>query len=117
MTKEASLRLSISQNNVFNLTTDIRKCWTGFRATTPSFQTPHWTLISRGTTQVKKSIVLPSARQIFAFQHFSSHFGALTCTGAGDEVEGCAWGRHTLSVPLRDTEKGVSPVERASVGD
>ncbi|GFY64142.1 hypothetical protein TNIN_16851 [Trichonephila inaurata madagascariensis] len=76
---EASFAL-ISQNNVFNLTTDIRNVGRA-SAQQPVLQTPHWTPhFLRGTTSRKVSLLPPSARQIFAFQHFSSHFGALTRT-------------------------------------
>ncbi|GFY57637.1 hypothetical protein TNIN_242281 [Trichonephila inaurata madagascariensis] len=87
---------------------------TGFRATAPSFRPlildP---LISRGNdTSRKVSFLPPSARQIFAFQHFSSViFGALTCSQLRlRRGRGCAWTfRHTLN-PFTGHRKGVSPV-------
>ncbi|GFY53173.1 hypothetical protein TNIN_249481 [Trichonephila inaurata madagascariensis] len=87
----------------------------GFLLTTPSFQRPLiGPLISRGTTQVEKyRFYPPSARQIFAFQHFGSHFGALTYTlRLRTRVSGCVGHSDTRSIPLRDTE-GRKPCQRS----
>ncbi|GFY40935.1 hypothetical protein TNIN_372751 [Trichonephila inaurata madagascariensis] len=79
-------------------------------------QTPHWTPYSAGTTQVEKYRFSPlSARhQMFAFQHLSSHFGALTCTQASDGPRMCVGHSDTHSIPLR-TKKECKPCQRASV--
>ncbi|GFY64144.1 hypothetical protein TNIN_16871 [Trichonephila inaurata madagascariensis] len=75
-------------------------------------QTPSLDPPLRGeTTGRQKSIVLPpSARSCIRFQHFSSHFGVLTCTlEASDEVEDVR-DIQTHAQSLYGTQKGVSPV-------
>ncbi|GFY53163.1 hypothetical protein TNIN_249381 [Trichonephila inaurata madagascariensis] len=98
------------------LTTDIRKCWTGFRITAPSFQTPHWTPNFAGNdTSRKYRFYPPSARQIFAFNTFSSTCTVLlTYTEASDEGREDVRGtfRHTLESLYRDT-KGVTLASRS----
>ncbi|GFY42773.1 hypothetical protein TNIN_91881 [Trichonephila inaurata madagascariensis] len=56
----------------------------------PVLQTLYWTPNFAGNdTSRKVSALPPSARQIFAFQHLSSHFGALTCTICFGRGRGC----------------------------
>ncbi|GFS59751.1 hypothetical protein TNIN_466721 [Trichonephila inaurata madagascariensis] len=95
--------LSISCKYVFNLTTDIRKCWTG-SANSSVLQTP-LTPISRGNDT--SSIVLPpSNRQMVVFQHSSSHFDALTCTlRLRTRSRMCVGHSDTHSIPLRNKER------------
>ncbi|GFS33260.1 hypothetical protein TNIN_390781 [Trichonephila inaurata madagascariensis] len=55
---------------------------------------------------MKKYRFPPSARQMFAFQHFSSPFGALTCTLRLRTGRGCAWDIQTHTQSLYGTQKG-----------
>ncbi|GFY40931.1 hypothetical protein TNIN_372711 [Trichonephila inaurata madagascariensis] len=89
-----------------NLTTDIRNV-DGLPRNSSVLQT-HWTPNSRrGTTQAEKYRFSPPSarRQMFAFQHLSSHFGALTCTIALRTGRGCAWDIQTHTQSLYGTKK------------
>ncbi|GFY71528.1 hypothetical protein TNIN_93151 [Trichonephila inaurata madagascariensis] len=97
-----------------SLTTDIRKCWTGFRATAPDRFRPSLDPEFRGERLDGKVSFFtpPSNRQMVGFQHFSSPFDALTCTlRLPDGGRGCAWDIRTHSIPLRDTE-GCKPCHK-----
>ncbi|GFS29049.1 hypothetical protein TNIN_136311 [Trichonephila inaurata madagascariensis] len=77
-------------------------------------QTPRGPLISRGTIQVEKFVLPPSARPDISLSNtFSSPFGALTCTlrlpDAVEDVRGTF--EHTLSI-LYGTQKGVKSCQR-----
>ncbi|GFY71148.1 hypothetical protein TNIN_81271 [Trichonephila inaurata madagascariensis] len=85
----------------------------GLRATDTSFR-PSWGPQFRGE-RYRESIVYPlSARQMFAFQHFSSPFGAFNRnTKASDAVEDVRGTfRHTLN-PFTEKKKGCKPCQRA----
>ncbi|GFY74089.1 hypothetical protein TNIN_134731 [Trichonephila inaurata madagascariensis] len=71
-------------------------------------QTPHRPPSAGNDTSRKVSFLPPSARQMFAFQHFSSPFGAsLTCTLRPGRGRGmwCGTFRHTHSIPLAEQRK------------
>ncbi|GFY40945.1 hypothetical protein TNIN_372851 [Trichonephila inaurata madagascariensis] len=100
----------ISQNNVFNLTTDIRKCWTGFRATArPS--DPSLTPTSQGNdTSRKVSFFTPFCSSDVRFPTLEL---ALWCFNlhnkASDGVEeGVGHSEHTQ--PFTEQRKSVNPV-------
>ncbi|GFS38649.1 hypothetical protein TNIN_6641 [Trichonephila inaurata madagascariensis] len=104
MTRRLVLRLSISQNNVFNLTTDIQEMLDpGFRCSTPSFRPSLGPLFAGNDTSRK--VVLPRYSSDIRFQHFGSRWCFNLHTEASDEV-GDMRGtfRHTLEI-AQDTER------------
>ncbi|GFS43179.1 hypothetical protein TNIN_263481, partial [Trichonephila inaurata madagascariensis] len=99
-------------NNVFNLTTAIRV------GRLPRNSSVLQTLIgpllpARGTTQVEKYRLPLLLVRCSAFQHLSSHFGALTCTQRFDGPRMC--GHSDTHQSLYGTKKGCKPCQRASV--
>ncbi|GFY42770.1 hypothetical protein TNIN_91851 [Trichonephila inaurata madagascariensis] len=77
----------------------------GLPRNSPSFRPLIDPLILAGTTQVESNGFTPSARQISAFQHLSSHFGALTCTQGADGSRMCV-DIQTHTQLLYGTKKG-----------
>ncbi|GFY37886.1 hypothetical protein TNIN_342351 [Trichonephila inaurata madagascariensis] len=88
---------------------------TGFKAQQIRPSDPHRTPTSRGTTSRKVSFY-PFCRQMVAFQHFSSPFGALTrTTKASDGVEDVRGHLQTHTQSLYGHRKGCKSCQRASV--
>ncbi|GFY53171.1 hypothetical protein TNIN_249461 [Trichonephila inaurata madagascariensis] len=113
MTRELVLRLSISQNNVFNLTTDIKEmldelpCWHNSVLQTligpPNF--------AGNDTSRKVSFLPPRfCSSDIRFPTALAHFGALTCTlRLRTRSRMCVGLSDTLN-PFTGHRKGVSPV-------
>ncbi|GFY42771.1 hypothetical protein TNIN_91861 [Trichonephila inaurata madagascariensis] len=84
----------------------------GFRANVPVLQTPSLDPHFAGNDTSRKVSVLPPSARLSdtAFQHLSSHFGALTRTQGFDGGRGCAWDIQTHTNSFTEQRKGVSPV-------
>ncbi|GFY66652.1 hypothetical protein TNIN_317431 [Trichonephila inaurata madagascariensis] len=85
----------------------------------PVLQTPHWDPYSPAgnDTSRKYRFLPPSNRQMVAFQHFSSHFDALTCTltlRTGSRMCVGHSDTHT-SIPTERRKGKCEPCQRASV--
>ncbi|GFS29301.1 hypothetical protein TNIN_484091 [Trichonephila inaurata madagascariensis] len=91
--------------NVFNLTTDVRKCWTASaQQLRPS--DPHWAPNFAGeNTSRKVSFYPPPNRQMVAFQHFARlYVSRPNASGGVEDVRG-----HSETLNPFSERKGCEP--------